>query len=160
MGLFGPTKKGGGLDMRFKSNRGGYLGKGLRLGSELYHLSQSSRSSTREAPEKNPIKIWWIRKMNSRRIDLEINQQMQDAIKNNPEFLKEKEEMIQLSKTDLVRYFEDIDETIQNSFTYLRREGFANLPTNKNQYKTEKSLINSKKKTLVGYYVRTRSFKT
>ncbi len=36
MGLFGPTKKGGGLDMRFKSNKGGYLGKALGgIASEL-----------------------------------------------------------------------------------------------------------------------------
>jgi hypothetical protein len=31
MGLFGPTKKGGGLDMRFKSNEGGYLGKAVNF---------------------------------------------------------------------------------------------------------------------------------
>jgi hypothetical protein len=31
MGLFGPSKKGGGLDMRFKSNKGGYLGKAFGL---------------------------------------------------------------------------------------------------------------------------------
>jgi hypothetical protein len=40
MGLFGPTKKGGSFDMRFKSNRGGMLGKVSRgvssgLGSML-----------------------------------------------------------------------------------------------------------------------------
>ena len=35
MGLFGPTKKGGGLDRRFKSNKGGYLGKALGLASSL-----------------------------------------------------------------------------------------------------------------------------
>jgi hypothetical protein len=27
MGIFGPTKKGGGLDRRFSSNKGGYAGK-------------------------------------------------------------------------------------------------------------------------------------
>ena len=36
MGLFGPTKKGGGLDMRYSSNKGGYTGKILGgLGSFL-----------------------------------------------------------------------------------------------------------------------------
>lgn len=40
MGVFGPTKKGGGLDMRFKSNKGGYLGKVVRLTGVL-----SSRGS-------------------------------------------------------------------------------------------------------------------
>lgn len=35
MGLFGPTKKGGGLDRRFSSNKGGYLGKASRFASSL-----------------------------------------------------------------------------------------------------------------------------
>jgi hypothetical protein len=46
MGLFGPTKKGGGLDRRFKSNRGGYLGKTLDLASSISTLSSSSSSSS------------------------------------------------------------------------------------------------------------------
>lgn len=35
MGLFGPTKKGGGLDKRFSSNKGGYLGKASRFASSF-----------------------------------------------------------------------------------------------------------------------------
>ena len=42
MGLFGPTKKGGGLDMRFKSNRGGYMGKASRMASDLAFLTSST----------------------------------------------------------------------------------------------------------------------
>lgn len=42
MGIFGPTKKGGGLDMRFKSNSGGYLGKTASLVSGLSALASTS----------------------------------------------------------------------------------------------------------------------
>jgi|SaaInlLV_10m_DNA_1039704.scaffolds.fasta_scaffold34029_2 hypothetical protein len=44
MGLFGPTKKSGGLDKRYKSNKGGYLGKAVRFGSAVSDLSKSSSS--------------------------------------------------------------------------------------------------------------------
>ena len=49
MGLFGPTKKGGGLDRRFKSNKGGYLGKALGLASSLNSSLSSSSSSQRSS---------------------------------------------------------------------------------------------------------------
>jgi hypothetical protein len=42
MGLFGPTKKGGGLDMRFKSNKGGYLGKAFGfIASEMSNETEN-----------------------------------------------------------------------------------------------------------------------
>ncbi len=44
MGLFGPTKKSGGLDKRYKSNKGGYIGKAVRFGSAISDLSKSSSS--------------------------------------------------------------------------------------------------------------------
>jgi len=51
MGIFGPTKKGGGLDMRFKSNRGGYLGKAVNAFGALQ--SGSEEEDTRfELTEK------------------------------------------------------------------------------------------------------------
>lgn len=42
MGLFGPTKKSGGLDKRYKSNKGGYIGKAARFGSAVSDLASSS----------------------------------------------------------------------------------------------------------------------
>lgn len=44
MRLFGPTKKSGGLDKRYKSNKGGYIGKAVRFGSAISDLSKSSSS--------------------------------------------------------------------------------------------------------------------
>ena len=61
MGIFGPTKKGGGLDMRFKSNSGGYLGKTASLVSGLSALA-STASQEDNTPDRNPLKIWWVRK--------------------------------------------------------------------------------------------------
>ena len=40
MGIFGPTKKGGGLDRRFKSNKGGYTGKIIGLFSGMSSSSE------------------------------------------------------------------------------------------------------------------------
>jgi hypothetical protein len=48
MGLFGPTKKGGGLDKRFRSNKGGYLGKAIRFAG-------SSSSSSNQRSSYNPL---------------------------------------------------------------------------------------------------------
>lgn len=45
MGLFGPTKKSGGLDKRYKSNKGGYIGKAVRFGSAVSDLTKSSSSN-------------------------------------------------------------------------------------------------------------------
>ena len=44
MGLFGPTKRGGGLDRRFKPNKGGYLGKAIGFAG-AFSSSSSRRSS-------------------------------------------------------------------------------------------------------------------
>lgn len=40
MGIFGPTKKGGGLDKRFSSNKGGYTGKIMGLFSAMSSSSE------------------------------------------------------------------------------------------------------------------------
>ena len=40
MGIFGPTKKGGGLDRRFSSNKGGYTGKIMGLFSAMSSSSE------------------------------------------------------------------------------------------------------------------------
>ncbi|MDA9803103.1 hypothetical protein N9B77_00080 [Flavobacteriaceae bacterium] len=45
MGLFGPTKKSGGLDKRYKSNKGGYMGKAFRFGSAVSDLASSSSTN-------------------------------------------------------------------------------------------------------------------
>ena len=49
MGIFGPTKKGGGLDKRFSSNKGGYTGKIMDLFSAM---SSSSEIDDIEDEEK------------------------------------------------------------------------------------------------------------
>jgi hypothetical protein len=161
MGIFGPTKKGGGLDMRFKSNSGGYLGKTASLVSGLSALA-STASQEDNTPDRNPLKIWWVRKMNSRKLDKKINEQLLDSFENNKEYLEEYNNLIKLSKTDQTKYLQNIDETIQTSFELLRREGFSNLLVNGKRFETasEQSLINSKRKTFIGYYVRTKSFKS
>lgn len=161
MGLFGPTKKGGGLDRRFKSNSGGYLGKTVSLVNGLSALASIS-SEEDNTPDRNPLKIWWVRKMNSRKLDKQINEQLLDFFKNNKEYIEEYNGIIELSKTDQTKYLQCIDETIQTSFELLRREGFSNLLVAGKRFETasEQSLINSKRKTFIGYYVRTRSFKT
>lgn len=47
MGIFGPTKKGGGLDMRFKSNQGGYTGKVANaIGGLLSAANDSNEKSS------------------------------------------------------------------------------------------------------------------
>lgn len=157
MGLFGPTKKGGGLDRRFKSNSGGYLGKTVSLVSGLNALT-STASEEVNTPDRNYLKIWWVRKMNSRKLDKQINEQLLDSFKNNKEYIEEYNNLIELSKTDQTKYLQGIDETIQTSFELLRREGFSNLFVNR--ISSEQSLINSKRKTFIGYYVRTKSFKS
>lgn len=54
MGLFGPTKKSGGLDKRYKSNKGGYIGKAARFGSAVSDLSKSSSyNDSYEEDEQN-----------------------------------------------------------------------------------------------------------
>ena len=85
MGLFGPTKKGGGLDRRFKSNKGGYLGKALGLASSLNSsLSSSQRSSytplTQQEKDSYPI----IRKIFS----------IQDELHKENSLFKTKDELI------------------------------------------------------------------
>lgn len=157
MGIFGPTKNGGGLDRRFKSNSGGYLGKTVSLVSGLNALA-SSASQEDNTPKRNLFKIWWVRKMNSRKLDKQINEQLLDSFKNNKEYIEEYNNLIELSKTDQTKYLQDIDETIQTSFEFLKREGFSNLLANRNA--SEQSLINSKRVTFIGYYVRTKSFKS
>jgi len=161
MGIFGPTKKGGGLDRRFKSNSGGYLGKTVSLVSGLNALA-SSASQEDNTPDRNPFKVWWVRKMNSRKLDEQINEQLLDSFKNNKEYIEEYNNLIELSKTDQTKYLQDIDETIQTSFEFLKREGFSNLLANgkKLENASEQSLINSKRITFIGYYVRTKSFKS
>ena len=161
MGIWGPTKKGGGLDMRFKSNSGGYLGKSLRLGADLYDLSKNYDSGS-ETPDRNPFKIWWARKMITRSLDKKINEELLDSFENNREFIEQYKKMVELSKTDKAKYLGDIDETIKSSFGFLKREGFGNLFLGNKKFETatEESLINSKRTTFIGYYVRTKSFKT
>jgi hypothetical protein len=50
MGLFGPSKKGGGLDMRFKSNKGGMTGK--IVGGIMSSMMSSSSDYDFEKEEK------------------------------------------------------------------------------------------------------------
>jgi hypothetical protein len=88
MGLFGPTKKGGGLDRRFKSNKGGYLGKALGLASSLNSTLSSSSSSQRSSytpltqQQKDSYPI--LRKMFS----------IQDELNKEDGLFKTKEELI------------------------------------------------------------------
>jgi len=158
MGIFGPTKKDGGLDIRFKSNRGGYLGKSIRAASTLYQYSKSSKSKP-APPDKNQLKIWWTRKSNNKMRDRQMNESLLESMKSQ-EYLDEHNALVELSKNDEEKYLDEINELVQQSFEFLRREGFATLNNSKNEYKSEQSLINSSKKTFVGYYVRTKTFKT
>ena len=86
MGLFGPTKKGGGLDRRFKSNRGGYFGKATRLVDDLSSLSDSTNSQTSYTPltqqQKDSYPI--IRKIFS----------IQDELNKENSLFKSKDELL------------------------------------------------------------------
>jgi hypothetical protein len=57
MGIFGPTKKGGGFDMRYKSNQGGMMGKVGRGVSGLFasSLANSSNSKNNQMSDNNDM---------------------------------------------------------------------------------------------------------
>ena len=68
MGLFGPTKKGGGLDKRFRSNKGGYLGKAIRFAGSS-SSSSNQRSSYTPLTQQQKEGLKHLRLLNN--IDIE-----------------------------------------------------------------------------------------
>lgn len=53
MGLFGPSKKGGGLDLRFKSNKGGMVGKISNvLGDAAFGIADGIGNTLKDSSKK------------------------------------------------------------------------------------------------------------